>query len=350
MPSSVLSAVPRRRIPWYRKLTYAAVVLVGVAAISEAALRVIDPQILAFVYQARQFHRYTTWHKVDLRPDQRASLFLSRADGSDYLRFTVTTNDLSIRNLGAVGDSANPGDRTVVHCLGDSFTMGWGVDDDQSYPAQLARVLGPAHRVLNLGVPGYGLLAAAEKSRRLAAAYLPDIILYLFCRNDFEDDEVTRTVQRRHALQHAGLLLVDSARHHSYLANIPWALQTGFALREPRGRGPAVVTPASTRSEESVREEMLRKARMLAPRDHPTTTGLVEFAEECRRSKTRLVVLVIDESEAALQVVKLCQNQGLEIVVAPMLDAGFTIADDGHLNAEGNRRLAERVARVLSGK
>ncbi len=50
----------------------------------------------------------------------------------------------------------SPAATTQVHVFGDSFTFGQGVEDDETYAALLQQALGPAYRVLNYGVDGYG--------------------------------------------------------------------------------------------------------------------------------------------------------------------------------------------------
>jgi hypothetical protein len=49
-----------------------------------------------------------------------------------------------------------PAGRHRVVCLGDSFTMGFGVGDDEHYPAQM-QSLCPRLQVVNMGQGGYGL-------------------------------------------------------------------------------------------------------------------------------------------------------------------------------------------------
>lgn len=62
-------------------------------------------------------------------------------------RFTASTNRLGMRGP----DFSMPSSGFRILCIGDSVTFGWGVADDQSYPAHLSRELGL--EVLNAGMP-----------------------------------------------------------------------------------------------------------------------------------------------------------------------------------------------------
>ncbi|MDD5746029.1 MAG: GDSL-type esterase/lipase family protein, partial [Candidatus Omnitrophica bacterium] len=76
-----------------------------------------------------------------------------------------------------------------ILCLGDSYTYGLGVAREESYPAQLERLLRkePGYdevEVINCGKPGINTPLLAKDFRRLATRYQPDIVLLLIGVND----------------------------------------------------------------------------------------------------------------------------------------------------------------------
>ncbi|MFC1878509.1 SGNH/GDSL hydrolase family protein [Chloroflexota bacterium] len=72
--------------------------------------------------------------------------------------------------------------------IGDSFTFGWGAEEQETFPYILERLLNKQnsnYKVINLGVPGYN--TSQSYNRMLEYAKLlgnPDIVLYMFCPND----------------------------------------------------------------------------------------------------------------------------------------------------------------------
>lgn len=86
--------------------------------------------------------------------------------------------------------------RTIV--VGDSFTMGSGVDEDSTYSAQLEKRLNTAddtrkHEVINMGIGGYNLAASLYRLRTYGLKYEPDLIVYGWTYNDIEDTSYRRT-------------------------------------------------------------------------------------------------------------------------------------------------------------
>jgi len=321
-----------------RKLSFTAIVIVALTLSSEIALRLVNPQIFGFVYAARQVHRYTTWHKVDLRPSTRAALQLERRDGSELFGFTLSVDEHGTRTQGLVTGRATG--TTVVHCLGDSITMGWGVEDDETYPSQLARSLGASHTVLNLGVDGYGLLAARRKSEMLSNVFPPDVFVYLFCHNDPHDDAITQAVQARSSVEHMAWLVLDGLRHRTYLANVPFALKwtAFFAPALENAGGPSFDPPADDELSAAIEDAALP--------DGVTAEALVSLWADVRRAGQKLLFVAVDAEPISLSYVKLCREEGIPHIHLPLGDA-LRIPGDGHLNVEGNRHVAQQVSAVL---
>jgi len=99
---------------------------------------------------------------------------------------------VSINSLGYRGreiDAQNRSGRIRLMCIGDSFTYGSYVDDDQTLPAQLERALrgtGYPVDVINAGVGGTTIvdqLYVLKKSARVDV----DIVLLVFSENDISD-------------------------------------------------------------------------------------------------------------------------------------------------------------------
>lgn len=90
--------------------------------------------------------------------------------------------------------------------LGDSFTMGAGVLQEDTYAARLERALNERHKgrryeVLNLGVSGLAADVIVERMKDLGLRYNPDMIVYGFTINDIEGpwyEKVERQSQSRY--------------------------------------------------------------------------------------------------------------------------------------------------------
>jgi len=77
-----------------------------------------------------------------------------------------------------------------VAIMGDSFTYGYGVDDDEILSVHLERVLksngNRQIQVLNFGIGGYNSAQVARLLRNKVIAFNPDIVIYNYFPNDAE--------------------------------------------------------------------------------------------------------------------------------------------------------------------
>jgi len=340
--------------------------LAGALVLVELSLHVAAPVTLRFAHEMRRLHGYSRTARVDLRPSQSARLRIERSDGQALFDFRVTTGPEAFR-IEEGAPPVPPGAR-YLHAIGDSYTMGWGVDAASSYPARLGRRLAPQLCVLNLGVDGFGAIGATAKSRALAARFPPAQAVYLFCPNDLDDDVRAAAVARRSGLAHAAHEALDAVRRSSMIAGIPFALRYRLQFRAGPGRSGGMggsdtdIGQTETGQTETGRAETERldptdlllpePAALTAPPGHtppehqPTFIALAEYRDFLRSRGARLLVLVLSTQPESLEAYRFCREQGIEAYLFDV-PPSLRLPDEGHFNAAGNEAVAALVERLL---
>jgi lysophospholipase L1-like esterase len=132
--------------------------------------------------------------RLDLgfRPRRNAPSADFRVERSEF-SFRVVTNALGFRDR-RLPAPKSPGVARVV-VVGDSFTQGYGVDEEEAFPRRLEALLdaedGARHwEVVNLGVPGTNPRDYAGNLRDVGLAYEPDVVLIAVGANDVHDVRV----------------------------------------------------------------------------------------------------------------------------------------------------------------
>ncbi len=97
---------------------------------------------------------------------------------------TLTTNAQGFRGLEDYS-SAVPAGRYRIVCLGDSFTLGYGIDDADTYPAQL-EALEPRIQAVNMGQGGYGIDQCYLWYLRDGTPLEVNLLVLAFIAPDFE--------------------------------------------------------------------------------------------------------------------------------------------------------------------
>ena len=96
----------------------------------------------------------------------------------------LRTNAQGFRNDHDI-QAAVPAAKFRVLCSGDSFTLGFGVDDDHAW-CQVLSQLDPRIEAVNLGQEGYGVDQAYLRYRRDGAAFASHLHLLAFITADFD--------------------------------------------------------------------------------------------------------------------------------------------------------------------
>lgn len=159
----------------------------------------------------RFFYFYTGKNKkggtgsVD-QEDLRPRFIYENNEKAGYsLKPNLNTNFRNIKTTKLITNSNGLRDREFekkgegvfrIVVLGDSFTFGWDVEADMSYPKQLERMLndkitGKRFEVVNCGVPGYGTDQELKFFENISVFYEPDLVLIgFYIGNDITDNMI----------------------------------------------------------------------------------------------------------------------------------------------------------------
>jgi hypothetical protein len=273
-------------------------------------------------------------------------------------------------------------DRPLVAAVGDSFTFGSGVRAEEAFPWLVADALGG--RVLNAGLPGYGLAEMLPAARDILSEHRPDVLLVQasswlpsrakrkFRSSRFATIPVPHFVRtadpRRPAWRppvfRPKVFDLPVASYRSSPARLPeWA---SFLVR--------VGVPLYAHDDPRLARHAVRRALRLNPRAARADTIAAhvypEILRMCREAGTRMVVVVLEaagkhnqpQSEFVLppDVPVVDTKPGLYARLPDRSEAAWLRAyghwhgdppvfTDEHPNARAHAIIAEQVVRALGG-
>ena len=222
--------------------------------------------------------------------------------------------------------------------LGDSFTMGYGVDEGLEFPQLLANALGKS--VVNMGVGGTGNGRWPLILRGDAGSFEPETVVLQLCSNDPEDDmtEGLASLDPRGEIVHHLPSPPSAGRHvQDVLEAFPWlgyshllGLWRQYRIREARSSDAVVLASA----------EGLALAQAL----------LGQSIRCCVERTWKVIVFSADMSPSeAAPFADICRREGVPFL--RMLSKGeapeLYFAVDGHWTEAGHRRAAELLAPLL---
>ena len=236
--------------------------------------------------------------------------------------------------------------------IGDSWTFGHGVADDETFLAVLgARLNGDGARrpfeVVNTGVPGYNTAMEVEVLADRGLAYEPDVVVLQYCANDLDlpnfiadaDDYFSCT--KSFLIERVALALRGVDR----LVRRPLV---GAPLRDPfyRENDPDRV-PARYRDLVGLPAfdaAMARLARLAVERDFDVVVvGDARLPEHVRAAAARHGFPLL---EAAERIERHMREHGIERFLGSELSVSAT---DPHGSAITHRLIGELLAERLSG-
>lgn len=142
------------------------------------------------------------------------------------------TNEQGFRNREAFSAAAPPGKIRII-CSGDSFTLGYGVGNDDTWCQQLAKLDGRLQTV-NMGQGGYGIDQAYLWYKQDGALLIHDIHLFAFITTDFERMQQQEFLGYGKPLLRveAGELVVDNVPVPERAFYAPWLTHNREAIQQ----------------------------------------------------------------------------------------------------------------------
>ncbi len=273
----------------------------------------------------------------------------------------LNTNSRGFRGMMPVSDTVPNGKLRLV-CSGDSFTLGWGVGDSETWCAQLAN---DQMDVVNMGQGGYGIDQAYLWYRRDGLTLEHDVHILAFVTHDFSRMAMDRFLgyaKPRLVVDADSLRLVgvpvprrDRARFARRLGRAAQELRTaqlvaGLTRRVGSTESEAIPPDASGTRDvfarlvgQLHRINNAKQSRLvlvyLPAIDDFTNDAALEWRTETRRIADSLGVTFID------LIPELRQREKLDVrnmYFGARDEMRFTGAG-GHFNAEGNRWAAELI-------
>jgi hypothetical protein len=195
-------ALPRVKSVLFHAIMWAIVTLPLTAAVVLVSVSLITYDILQHPERHQSARRVWDVIATDLYYLYGANLWQNQKDCVQYddrllykpssgCRFVNKefSTDLTFSEDGRLTDSTlTSASGRPLFFAGDSDTMGWGVNDDETFPALIAsRVEVP---VLNLGVASYGTVREVMRVRMHPRFQEANCIVYQYSWNDFDENSV----------------------------------------------------------------------------------------------------------------------------------------------------------------
>lgn len=316
--------------------------------------------------------------------------FRGRFTHPEYAGERVEINSDGFRDLEWPSVASKQEQELRVLVLGDSTTLGFGVQREESIPALLGEELQRLFpertvRAFNAGVPGYGARHAQRLLLELGERLAPDLVVVLFYDgNDLEDARAQFELGRQPgaSVRHTGgddaavprgdpsLFTLEYWRRYSILwdrIELGWAQRSRDRGRHAPGHafGAPILEAMRIEPGPDVRQEL-----------EWTVEALFAMAEHCRARGAELLVgriparVQVERAafEALLErrnaraadhdpalpgraVLARCAQAGIPVVdlLHPLVPSGPEVSTyflEGHPNRLGNRLAAEALARA----
>jgi hypothetical protein len=330
----------------YSKFIKILTFLVIFFVIIELILRIINPGIISFAYNFRQIYKYNNRWGADFLPNSQCHVQLKNKNGDNIYNFLMTINKDGFRTYDRQLDNVSPDTigKKYIFAIGDSFTMGWGLNYEACYPAKLDFMLPQDYRVLNLGLNAYGTIGATEKADLISKKYTPCMVIYLAYSNDYKDDELAFKHIHRNRLYYFSRDILYFLSRHCYVVSSPSALYWYSYFRKSIETNDSDFTYKKTYYQEntSVIDTVSVKKHSNPILGKYSKEALIAYSNKLKSQKIPFYVLLLEDEENMDDMHAFCKENSINSFQL-IFPKEFKLIKDGHLNELGNFKLAQFI-------
>jgi lysophospholipase L1-like esterase len=251
-----------------------------------------------------------------------------------------------------------------IIALGDSFTVGWGVQQKESYPEVLEALL--KKKVLNLGQSSFGT-ARAFRGWEKAGVDRPEVVIIQYCRNDFEENQAfvippyRLSLHSREEYEFFSAIREGGLEYYlgKHLSSLLPLLIRHFRHRH-KGKGPS----GSVEGEDVGHQTTFAGAGFRPAFEADRTGEIKVFVEVLRQFKTliqdsHVIVFPVNGGQCDPGFSRSLQKD-LPVFAREGVCRSFQVLDfspilgpedffriDGHLSVSGHKKVAQELARVI---
>ena len=245
-----------------------------------------------------------------------------------------------VNSLGMRDDEKSLKHPRIV-CIGDSFTTGWGVENEESFPDLLEQKTNK--KTLNMGIPSYG---TAREFLFLEKINLDscELLVIQFCENDLPENR--SFIENNYSLNISPEEKFLSAQRYNHMRSSYFPLKWTFEITAKLIRNLFGITHQKAKKSE---------AQITAVEDK----GVSDFFEIIqliqKRYSGKIVILNLDSYATIDKYYKkfkahLNENPNEKIVLfdtSKIIDSSDYFPIDDHINAKGHQKVANGIFNLI---
>lgn len=249
-----------------------------------------------------------------------------------------------------------PGSVFRIICLGDSWTFGANVSDEDTYPRQLGRLLAQEYprthfEVLNLGVLGYSSFQGLELLKSRVLDLNPDILIIGFAMNDssiagYRDKDMTGSTEELPLKEKVGAIL-EKIEVYKLLRYMALTLK-----HKPKTAGQHLkrIADSSQDAEEAIDYDNLEPWTRVSPKDYKE--NMLQMIELARKRNISIVLMYNQLSSDAGDVAGIGylgkKSPYREVLDDVSMKEGIPLVDSSILISKERRRIESNIEDTLN--